>query len=208
MFSLFALFLDSDSETDRNDDKHDDSGSEEFEGDFCFIHSYEWTIYNVHKTLERHVCVLGWNFAQPITWCNKTWCTEIVRIQFGSRNQAHADLINHLLSVSESITINIDDQTSYKLGNQSTNIQYNCFSKGRPPPRAYGRDTWAIYCFQNNKFSWKLIGSLKIVSLESRSGFYFFSRTLFFRIRTRYCTINFLKTIDSSSVPRVRPSGV
>ena len=36
MFLLFVWFLDSDSETDQNADKHDDSGSEEFEGDFCF----------------------------------------------------------------------------------------------------------------------------------------------------------------------------
>ena len=44
-------------------------------------------------------------------------------------------------------------------------------------PRSYGRDTRAIYCFQNNGFSWKLIGALKIVSLESRSGFSFFAKT-------------------------------
>ena len=37
----------------------------------------------------------------------------------------------------------------------------------------------SIYCFQNNAFSWKLVGSLKFMSLESRSGLYFFANTFF-----------------------------
>ena len=68
---------------------------------------------------------------------------------------------------------------------QNTRISYIHLSqniifkqvKGRSPLRAYRRDARAINCFQDNRFYWKLIGALKIVSLEYRSGFYFFANT-------------------------------
>ena len=48
-----------------------------------------------------------------------------------------------------------------------------------------------------------MIGALKIVLLEKVASTS--SRTLFFRIRTKYCTISILKTIDRLSVAVVRP---